>query len=181
MRGIDDPRIPDAEASGYWRRAWAARRRLETRVGAALPRDAVALAINSVSGRSQDQLHIHISCIRPAFAEALKTLEPRLDETWSTREILDRSWEVRMSSGEDLDFDPFRLVAGVVAKAGSHMAQQTIMVVGAPTQDGPGFYILTRDTGADVGDLGSVEHMLDERCSLYASSSKGEATGASER
>ena len=164
LKGIEDPRLLDPEAPNYWREAWAARRWLAARVRGDLPRDAIALAINSVSGRSQDQLHIHISCIEPAFGNALSALAPNIDESWSTRTIFDRRWRVRLFRGDELDLDLFRVVAQAGETAGAHMGQQTIMAVGARTQTGPGFYLLTRDTGADVGDHGSAEHMLDEQC-----------------
>ena len=36
---------------------------MEAEAGRALPDDVLSLAINSIHGRSQDQLHIHIDCI----------------------------------------------------------------------------------------------------------------------
>ncbi|HZM08527.1 MAG TPA: CDP-diacylglycerol diphosphatase, partial [Methylocella sp.] len=36
-----------------------------------LPRDAINMAINTAGSRSQDQLHIHIDCIRPDVRKAL--------------------------------------------------------------------------------------------------------------
>ena len=44
---------------------------VEERLHTTLPRDAVSLAINSVLGRTQNQLHIHIDCVRPDVRDIL--------------------------------------------------------------------------------------------------------------
>src|ERR1700723_3475452 len=65
ISGIEDPEILDPQATNYWDAAWRARYFVDERLPTSLPRDAVSLAINSSVGRTQDQLHIHIDCIRP--------------------------------------------------------------------------------------------------------------------
>jgi len=62
VAGIEDPAILLPTAPNYWDQAWRARRYVEERVGRALGRDEVSLAINSINGRTQNQLHIHIDC-----------------------------------------------------------------------------------------------------------------------
>ena len=62
---------PGAGCDQLLGRAWQARYFVDERLHTSLPRDAVSLAINSTAGRSQNQLHIHIDCIRPDVRKAL--------------------------------------------------------------------------------------------------------------
>ncbi|VTM60215.1 CDP-diacylglycerol pyrophosphatase [Klebsiella pneumoniae] len=43
---------------------------MSQRHGAPVPDNAVSLAINSRSGRTQNHFHIHISCLRPMCARS---------------------------------------------------------------------------------------------------------------
>ena len=64
VTGIESPAVFRPPVADFWRYGWDA--------GAALlPDEPVAdraLAINSKAGRSQDLLHIHISCVLPEVA-----------------------------------------------------------------------------------------------------------------
>jgi CDP-diacylglycerol pyrophosphatase len=71
LTGIEDPLVGTAALPNYWRDAWAARGLVSLRVQKELPRDAIGMAINAAGSRSQDQLHIHIDCIRPKVRNAL--------------------------------------------------------------------------------------------------------------
>jgi CDP-diacylglycerol pyrophosphatase len=66
VTGIEDPKLMAADAPNYWQDAWDARPIFEKRAGRAVPREALGLAINSLYGRTQNQLHIHIDCVRPS-------------------------------------------------------------------------------------------------------------------
>ena len=43
-----------------------------------MPRDDISLAVNSVYGRSQNQLHIHIDCVRSDVRNALRAADPTI-------------------------------------------------------------------------------------------------------
>jgi CDP-diacylglycerol diphosphatase len=64
VTGIEDPAILAPNAPNYWDRAWRERALTEHLAGKPLPREALSLAVNSAYGRSQNQLHIHIDCVR---------------------------------------------------------------------------------------------------------------------
>ena len=169
LSGIEDPRVLEPGGPNYWGQAWAARRHLAARIGADPPRESVALAVNAIPGRSQDQLHIHISCVQPAVANALAAMQPRLGRGWSTHTILGRRWRVRTLTDEDLrTSDPFRLVAEAKEDGSANMGEQTLVVVGAQLPTGPGFHLLWRTADAATGDPGHGEYLLDEACSGVA-------------
>ena len=78
--GIESPQIVAADAPNYFADAWRARSFAEQRAGRGLPRDWMSLAINSADARSQDQLHIHIDCVR---ADVQETLAAHADDIGS--------------------------------------------------------------------------------------------------
>ena len=64
VSGIEDPALLGPDADDYLADAWRERRWMDALHGASVPREDVALALNSAWARSQDQLHVHVSCVR---------------------------------------------------------------------------------------------------------------------
>jgi CDP-diacylglycerol pyrophosphatase len=81
--GIEDPSLLASLARNYFADAWQARGFVEKVLGHAMPRDTLSLAINSASGRTQDQLHIHIDCIRADVRDALLSERPNIGWRWT--------------------------------------------------------------------------------------------------
>src|SRR5208337_510071 len=65
ISGVESPELLANKSSNYWAYAWQVKANVEERLHRKLARDQVALAVNSAFGRTQNQLHIHIDCIRP--------------------------------------------------------------------------------------------------------------------
>jgi hypothetical protein len=60
ITGIEDPQMLAPDAPPVFAVGWKAKAFVDARLGKQLPRDAIALAINSEWARSQDQLHVHV-------------------------------------------------------------------------------------------------------------------------
>ncbi|HWA80517.1 MAG TPA: CDP-diacylglycerol diphosphatase, partial [Acetobacteraceae bacterium] len=71
VTGIESPAILVPGAPNYLQDAWAARRFVRARAPAPLSREDLSLAVNSIYGRSQNQLHIHVDCLRVDVRDAL--------------------------------------------------------------------------------------------------------------
>ena len=74
---------------------------LKGRLSQELPRDAIGLAINAASRRSQDQLHIHVDCVAPDVRAALGAYRDRLGADWHVLPFLlagRRYWARRLDS-----------------------------------------------------------------------------------
>ena len=78
ISGIESPIVRGPNATNYFDSAWEARTYINEALHLTLPRDDIGLAINSAVSRSQDQLHIHFSCIRADVLEALHKNEARI-------------------------------------------------------------------------------------------------------
>jgi CDP-diacylglycerol pyrophosphatase len=168
--GIESPAVLAPDAPDYWADAWAARRFVIERAGRPLGRDDIGLAINSVSGRSQNQLHIHIDCMRPDVRQALRDDAGAIGQTWAPLPMTFSSHTYlarRLDQPELTGVNPFRLLAAGVPAAGADMAHETLVVTGAVSPQGrDGFILLADHADLAAGDFGSGEELLDHSCAL---------------
>ena len=82
ITGIESPLILAPDAPNYWQEAWAARRFVNEKAGRDLPPQDISLAINAATKRSQNQLHIHIDCIRTDVRATLAKNAGEIGEQW---------------------------------------------------------------------------------------------------
>lgn len=168
ITGIEDPKLLAQGTPNYWEFAWQARQLMTAPAGRPVPREDVALAVNSVHGRSQNQLHIHIDCLSPEVKRSLARQSGRIGRTWSRLDshLAGHSYyAIRVEAPDLAGLDAFRLVADGIPSAGAHMGDETIVVAGAMLDDGrPGFYILEDRADLADGDPGSGEELLDHQC-----------------
>ncbi len=169
LTGIEDPQMLESGAPPVFADGWKAKTLVEGRLGGrALPREAVALAINSQYARSQEQMHVHVDCVRPDVMKALADYAPSLDETWRPMTVaLDgRKYFARRLVSDDLfGQEPLlRLLADGLPEAKAHMGAMSLGVVGAEFDGKPGFVLL-----ADVFSLeggGHAEDIQDHNCAI---------------
>lgn len=159
VSGIESPALQAPDAPNYFADAWAARFYVEAALHASLPRDSLSLVVNSAPGRSQDQSHIHVDCIRPDVRATLRHLLPAITEQWHP--LSDplpphrHDYQARWVDGETLAVDPFKVLAEALPH-GDTMASHSLVVVGAYSPDGhPGFILLSGHADPAQGDRGS--------------------------
>jgi CDP-diacylglycerol pyrophosphatase len=173
ITGIEDPQMLDPDAPPVFAVGWKAKADVEARLGRALPREAVALAINSQYVRSQQQLHVHVDCVRVDVDKALKDYAPALDDQWRAMTVpLDgRVYFARRLLSDNLfQSEPLlRLLADGLPDAKAHMGAMSVGVVGAEFDGKPGFILL-----ADVFSLeggGHAEDLQDHDCAIARTAS----------
>jgi len=170
LSGIEDPALLSPDAPNYWEAAWKARSLVEERLHQALPRDGFALAINSAYGRTQNQLHIHIDCIRPDVREALATHLNEVGAQWASFPVAltGSPYRAIRIGHEDLGgTDPFRLLAQGNPEAASDMARHTLVLVGETFGDGmKGFVLLDGQATTVPPNRGSGEELEDHACAI---------------
>lgn len=168
LTGIEDPRLLDPATPNYFALAWdEGRRYLPAR--AAKDPTRVGLAVNSVPGRSQDQLHIHVACLRRSVRRRLREDAPHIGSTWSSPLLpwgVQRYRIIRIDAPTLAHVNVFALIRRIPGAA-ANIGSQTILVTGAPANRGRlGFYVLddyAHDT-PDGPDTGHAEDLLDESC-----------------
>jgi CDP-diacylglycerol pyrophosphatase len=167
VAGIEDPAVRGNHAPNYWEAAWVARRFVEERLSKTLSSDEISLAINSRWARSQNQLHIHIDCVRPDVREALRALQPQVGSAWSRVVIAGQDYDIRSLNADDLhNKNVFDLVADQLPP-GQLMDQETIVLVGvAASRDGKNEFDLIVGRGGAGDGTGHGEDLQDHSCAL---------------
>jgi CDP-diacylglycerol pyrophosphatase len=168
--GIESPELLAPNAPNYWDRAWRARVLTERRLGKPLPREAVALAVNSRYGRTQDQLHIHIDCVRRDVRDALAAHRDAIGDHWAAfpARLAGYPWRAFRVDGQNLGtVNPFRLLAKGDPDAGTDMGKHTLVVVGMTWRDKvAGFAVLEGTFDLATGNLASGDLLEDHDCAL---------------
>ena len=168
--GIEDPSLLAPFARNYFADAWQARSLVEKALGHAMPRDMLSLAINSASGRTQDQFHIHIDCIRADVRDTLLRERPNIGWRWSLMKtpLAGHQYRaMRVTGSTLLGRNPFKLLAWGVPGARAEMGQHTLVVVGMIFGGRvPGFVILDDRADKAHGDWASGEELQDHNCAL---------------
>ena len=169
ITGIEDRRTLMPDAPNYFAAAWTARRFTEKLAGKPIPRDAIGLSVNSAYGRSQNQLHIHIDCIRPEVRQALKANDAKIGDIWAPLDVdlAGHRYRAMRLDGADLERNPFKVLSEGDEEAGAGMGRETLTVVGAVFPDGkPGFYLLADRASIANMDSASSETLLDHDCAV---------------
>jgi CDP-diacylglycerol pyrophosphatase len=168
VTGIEDAKLLAPDAPNYFAFAWKERSAVEAALGHPLPRDTVAIAVNSELSRSQDQLHLHIDCVSLEAAATLKSYLGALDEQWRamTEPLAGRRyWARRVDSADLFDAAPFRLLADGFPNARAHMGDMTLAIVGATFASGkPGFVLIAEEASIEGG--GHSEDIQDHACAI---------------
>jgi CDP-diacylglycerol pyrophosphatase len=176
ISGIESPIVRGPHATNYFAAAWEARTYINEALHQTLPRDGLGLAINSAVSRSQDQLHIHFSCIRADTLEALRKNEGKIGDQWALLNVslLGHYYKAMWVTGEHLrPYNPFRLLAERLPNARRDMGNRTLVVVGLTRSDGTkGFVILADEVNEERGDLAFGEELLDHACHIAAQGNK---------
>jgi CDP-diacylglycerol pyrophosphatase len=167
--GIESPLLLSPESPNYWAYAWDARTYVERRAHRSIPRDRVALAVNSALGRNQSQLHIHVDCVSPPVREALIAHQAMITGTWTyfPFDLRGSHYQVMRLDGEDLGSrDPFKLLASGDPAARLAMGVRTLVVVGTNFGGLPGFVVIAGRAGVADNIEGAGEALLDHTCAV---------------
>ncbi|WAJ45971.1 CDP-diacylglycerol diphosphatase [Mycobacterium sp. Aquia_216] len=164
ITGIESPQLLRPGTPNYFADAWQARSWVERTVGRSLPRDWISLAINSVQGRTQNQLHIHIDCVRADVRQILIDRAADISSVWAPlpMPLAGHTYSAVRVVSENLDLvNPFKVLADGLAGARADMGSQTLAVVGTFFDKRPEFVLLADHADAATGDTGSSEELQD--------------------
>jgi CDP-diacylglycerol pyrophosphatase len=166
ITGIEDPLVLAPDAANYFARAWSEREVTPQKLGRPLDRTALSVAVNSIYGRTQDQLHLHIDCVDKAVSATLKGLALPQDGAWTRVTLQGHAYRVRWLAEDSLASDnPFQLLAQGFPGARREMGAWTLALVGATGPSGePGFDLLADRVDPAHGDRASSEELQDHAC-----------------
>ena len=155
VTGVDDEKIFSPPIVDLWSSAW-----LWSEKYPGKPAALTGLAVNSVLARSENQLHIHISCALPEVTKTLWKKKISQDASHPTSLKLGPNHTpyrvVAVSSLDGLN-SPFVIARTITQTTKTEMKDQGIAVVQGKKNHG--FYVL--DTAAGRG---GAEELLDQSC-----------------
>ncbi len=166
INGMESPLLLSADTPNYFWLAWQARDLMSARLGAPVPDAAVSLTINSRLGRTQNHLHIHISCLRPDVRDMLNRSAVSLGSSWLPLAggVDGHEYLMRRVSAEELARrSPFIMLADEVPGAREHMGRFALALAQLP--DG-GFILLATQRNLLQLNLASAEELQDHDCTL---------------
>jgi CDP-diacylglycerol pyrophosphatase len=159
--GIESPTLLEPDATNYFAAAWDAGSFVDARAGVDIPRDWMSLAINSAVARSQNQLHIHIDCVRADIRDAVSRRIADVGPDWAPfpEPLRGHQYQAMSVEGDRLDAtNPVQLLA----KRTEDMGLETLVVVGTYLRDGkPGFVLLASRADPATGNPGAGEELQD--------------------
>ncbi len=168
LAGIESPALLRADAPNYFADAWSQVALVGGRLHRDLPREDLALAINSAWGRSQDQLHIHIDCVSRPVRAALASGLAGIGTSWRAlpAPLAGHRYRARRILGAALGTsDPFRLLAASLDDPAHQMGRHTLVLVGARFP-APGFILLDDQVDVLHLDRASGEELQDHACAV---------------
>jgi CDP-diacylglycerol pyrophosphatase len=168
VTGIEDAAILAPGAPNYFAAAW---RSIGLVAGAqhGLPHDKVGLVINSAYGRTQNQLHIHLDCLRPDVASAVRDHAVGVGSQWAPFPVplVGHPYLARAVASRDLsDANPFLLLADGVPGARADMGRWTLAVISINVAGAPGFVLLADQVDPSAGNRASGEELQDHDCAI---------------
>lgn len=86
--GLEDPRLQRPPYGSLWAEALATRPLVSEGAGFAIPNAFIGLAVNADRVRSQDQLHIHVECIRPRYLQSIRAQAAGLGRDGTTTSMI---------------------------------------------------------------------------------------------
>ncbi len=171
VTGIEDPAVLAPGAPNYFDAAWGQRGLVDTAAHQTLPDADLGLAINSAYGRTQNQLHIHIDCLRPDVVAALQAHGASVGTAWAPFPVplAGQPYLARRVGAADLsEANPFTLLADGVPGARADMGKWTLAVAPVATAAVPALILLAGHVDLAAGDRGSAEELQDHACSIKA-------------
>ncbi|MDN0124866.1 CDP-diacylglycerol diphosphatase [Yersinia aleksiciae] len=168
ISGIESPEILAANSPNYFLDAWQARHFMADKYGAPIDDADISLTINSKYGRSQNQLHIHISCLKPQVKTALAAHTADFSPQWQPLPggLLGNDYLVRRTTTTELqNLGAFRLLADEVPEAKGHMGHYGLAMTALPNGE---FLLLASKASLTKLHRASVEELQDHECKLLS-------------
>lgn len=165
VTGIESPEVLKPNAPDYFSYAWQERNRLMP-AGKSVDDTYLALAVNSWFGRSQNQLHIHLACLRQDVYQTLNQQFAQIGSTWQPLGATLKGHEylaIKVSAQTLARQTPFTILNSYVQQHNDDIAKYGLAVVMTPQG---GAVLLANRLKLTDFNMGSAGEILDYGCAL---------------
>lgn len=167
ISGIESPELLQDDSLNYVYKTWESRGFVDKERGAAVPPEELSLAINSQLGRSQNHLHVHISCIRSDVKAGVYAQLSNIGAKWNVLPggLMGHDYLAkRISEKEFREKNTFKILAEAPG-AQDHMNEFGLGVLPVKNSAGSYDFILITDRAVAEKSKGHVEEIQDHTCS----------------
>jgi CDP-diacylglycerol pyrophosphatase len=164
IAGLEAPELQQESGTAYWQRALAARQRVVDAASGRIALEDVGLAVNSMGGRSQDQLHIHLSCVEVGVRDVLRTHGAQIGARWALVSApleQTRFFGMKISSVQAESFNPFAALTTLPGPHNDLRRMSLAAISTGPKERDRGFYILAYRSAES-----HAEKLLDHTCAI---------------
>lgn len=163
VSGLESAPLRGPRGVAYWKAALSARHFVVDSLKNRVPEADIGLAVNSARGRSQDQLHIHLDCLRPKVLDALDAHGRAVGKVWAPFPVplaYDRFHAMRVRAADVETFNPFAAITTLPGRR--DLTRTTFAAVSTrPGDPEPGLILL-----AYRGRQASAEDIMDHGCAI---------------
>src|SRR5471032_141487 len=166
ISGIENPILLEESTPNFFSQAWDARHFMADKYGKPIDDSNVSLAINSQYGRSQNQLHIHISCLLPEVKNRLIKDGAAMGYDWQELpdKLLGHTYLARKVTPAELNQrGAFRILAEGVPEADKKMGHFGMAMV---SLQGGDFLLLASERDLLKLNNASTEEIQDHDCKV---------------
>ncbi|MXV44190.1 CDP-diacylglycerol diphosphatase [Saccharibacter sp. 17.LH.SD] len=160
VSGIESEILLKPDTPNYLEDAWEERHFVSDAYGRFIADDRLSLAINSADTRSQNQLHIHIDCLRQDVAQALEAYAP----STKSGDISLRGMTYRTLFLPSLEPSPFYQLRQELfaSEDEKERGQHGILVASLKV----GGFILLEEQATHGFRFGGIERLQDHQCRI---------------
>ncbi|WBM70575.1 CDP-diacylglycerol diphosphatase [Buttiauxella sp. WJP83] len=166
MSGMESPELLQSKTANFLWLAWQQRNVMSMRHESPIPDSVISLTINSATGRTQNQLHIHISCLRTDVREQLNQYSNTLSTQWQAFPVTlagNQYIARKVTEAEFSQYSPFILLASQVSQVRENMGHYGLAM--AQLKDGE-WVVLATERNLLQLNLASAEQLQDHDCEL---------------
>jgi CDP-diacylglycerol pyrophosphatase len=165
VTGVEDDKLQRDGTPNYLYDAWLAKTFLTERLGKPIKERFISLTLNSKNARSQDQFHIHISCLSSGANEILSKIpESKMNSTWSKEQITIPPYSFyyrKVSLNELIHDNLFQSVSDKVKQEKGSLESTGVAMVNIT----PNSFIMLVGIGTSANGV-SAELIQDHECRL---------------
>jgi|SRR5476651_74718 len=166
VSGIEDPGLTNGTLPDYFTRAWGQREVLSEELKKPIPDTVLSLAINSSHGRSQNQMHVHMECLRPDVYKTLTKQTATLTDHWQPlgAKLVGHDYIARTLKPDEVGVqNPIKLLSQYVQQQDGSMNNYALAMTMLP--DGRAV-LLSAHVNLLQLDFASAEEIQDPQCKV---------------
>lgn len=164
ITGIEDPELLDPSAKNYFADAWANRAILNQENRRLIDPKYLSFSVNSFYGRTQDQLHIHSSCLNTTVYALINRYRNHIGSAWTTlpEKIFGHTYIAQKIKLADLNLvQPFQQLKAYTLENHTELSNYGLAMVSAEDGD---IILLATEINLLEWNFGSIEEIQDTYC-----------------